>query len=273
MIEKSVNSLPIWFFESLLKHENISHFVSGRMGGFSSPPYDSLNLAFHVEDDPKKVHKNRQLLASTLDISLNNFTFAKQIHDSSVKIITEELRGSGGLEQQTAIEATDALVSNLSNICLIVLVADCVPILFFDPKKNVIGAAHAGWRGTVLGVVQNTVKTFLERFGSSPRDIIVGIGPSIGPCCYEVGSEVITHVEDTFHSKKGYIDEKPLEDGKGYLNLWETNKTLLVEMDIPENNIESAGICTHCNHNSFFSHRYQKSGTGRFGAGIMIKRV
>ena len=255
-----------------MKHENIYHFVSGRTGGFSNPPYDSLNLAFHVGDDPQKVHKNRQLLASTLDISLNNFTFGKQIHGSIVKIITEKLRGSGALEQQTAIEATDALVTNIPNICLIILVADCVPILFLDPKKNVIGAAHAGWRGTVKGVVQNTVKTFLERFGSSPKDIIVGIGPSIGPCCYEVGPEVITQVEDTFSSKKGYIDNKT-PDGKGYLNLWEANKTLLGEMGIPENNIESARTCTHCNHNSFFSHRYQKKGAGRFGTGIMLKRV
>lgn len=111
MIEKHINSLSIWFFESLLKYGGICHFVSSRIGGFSSPPYDSLNLGFNVGDDPQKVLRNRDLLASTLDISLNNLTFAKQIHDGGVKIITEELRGSGAIEQQTAIDATDALVT------------------------------------------------------------------------------------------------------------------------------------------------------------------
>lgn len=116
------------------------------------------------------------------------------------------------------------------------------------------------------------MRSLLEGFGSSPRDIIVGIGPSIGPCCYEVGPEVVAQVEKVLNNKKGPINnESP--DGKGYFDLWEANKKQLVQMGIPEGNIEFAGICTYCNHNLFFSRRYQKGETGRFGAGIMIKRV
>lgn len=271
MIQKQSNSLSIWFFENLLRHDNISHFISSRTGGFSSPPHDSLNLAFHVEDYPNIVIKNREVFASAIDIPLNNFTFANQVHGNNVQIVTEELKSSGTFEEQTALDATDALVTDTPDICLIVLVADCVPVLFFDPVKKVVGVAHAGWKGTIGRIVQNTVRVFMEKYGSSPEDIIIGIGPSIGPCCYEVGREVISQVEDTFYGKNSYIERKTA-DSKGYLNLWEINKTLLTEMGIPEKNIESAGICTHCNYNSFFSHRYEKSWTGRFGAGIMIKK-
>ena len=270
MIEKHMNSLSVWFFESLLKYGGICHFVSGRTGGFSSPPYNSLNLGFHVGDDPKKVLENRKVLASTLGISLDSFTFAEQIHDSRVRVVTEELKSSGGVEYKTAIDATDALVTDVPNICIIVLLGDCVPILFFDVKQNVIGVAHAGWRGTVRLVAEKTIRVFQERFRSKLEDIIVGIGPSIGPCCYEVGTEVVSQIENVFHGKAGYINSET-SDGRCYLDLWEANRAQLVKVGIPEGNIELSRICTYCKHSLFFSRRHQRGETGRFGAGIMIK--
>jgi len=269
MIEKHLNSLSIWFFERLLNYSCIIHFVSGRMGGFSNRPYGSLNLGFHVGDDPEAVIRNRNLLASTLGIPYDDFTFAKQIHDSGVKIITEEQRGSGVVKHETALDATDAFVTNVPNICIVMLLGDCVPILYFDPNRNVVGIAHAGWRGTVQSVAQNTVRAFRERFHSSPSDIIVGIGPSIGPCCYEVGPEVIAQFENIFCGKNVYVHNET-SNGKGYLDLWEANKTQLLQMGIPEGNIEVSGICTCCNHDLFFSRRHQKGETGRFGAGIKL---
>lgn len=220
MIKKHMNSSSIWFFGNLMKYKEIYHFISTRTGGFSSPPYDSLNLGFHVGDNPEVVFKNRTQLALILGISLGNFTTAKQVHGSNVKIITEDLRGRGAVNYDTAISATDAMVTDVPNICLMVLQADCVPILFFDPKKGVIGIAHAGWKGTIRLVAQNIVGTFQERFGCLPQDIVVGIGPSIGPCCYEVGPEVIAQAEKIFHNKRDYINNETL-DGKGYFNLWE----------------------------------------------------
>jgi len=270
MIEKKINSLSIWYFENLSKYKMIYHFVSTRIGGVSSFPYESLNLGFHVGDDPENVIKNRELLALALGIPLNNFTVAKQIHDGNVKIVTEQEKGFGIFSHDNAIDATDAMVTNVQNICLMVLLADCVPILFLDPKKKVIGVAHAGWKGTLKLVAQNTINVMKEKFGCSTVDILVGIGPSIGPCHYEVGPEVISQVEKIFHTKKGLIfNESP--DGKGYFNLWEANRKQILLSGVPANNIETAEICTYCNSALFFSERYQKGKTGRFGAGIMIK--
>lgn len=272
MIEKNVNSLSLWFFQNLLKYREICHFVSARNGGFSSPPYDSLNLGFHVGDNPEIVLKNREQLTLALGIPLNNFTIAKQIHGCNVKIVTEDLQGSGAFNYDTAINLTDAMVTSIPSICLMVLQADCVPILFFDVTQKAIGVAHAGWRGTVRMVAQNTVKVLQETFNCSPKDILVGIGPSIGPCCYEIGPETIAQVENAFRNEKGYINNKT-PNGKGYFNLWETNKVQLVQMGIPERNIEIAQICTCCNHPQFFSYRYQNTETGRFGAGIMLRSL
>ncbi len=269
MVEKNINSLSLWFFQHLLQHREIRHFVSTRNGGFSNPPYDSLNLAFHAGDNPEIVLKNRKRLASASGIPLDTFTIAQQIHGCNVKIVTKELRGCGAFNYDTAISATDAMITDTPDICLLVLQADCVPLLFFDVKKRVIGVAHAGWRGTVSLVAHNTVRVLQEKFHCSSQDILVGIGPSIGPCCYEIGHETIVQIKKAFHNEKDHVNSET-PDGKGYFNLWEANRTQLVQMGIPERNIEVARICTRCNHTVFFSYRNQHTETGRFGAGVML---
>ena len=184
-------------------------------------------------------------------------------------IATDEMRGYGAADLDKAVEATDAMITNVPRLCLTVLAADCVLVIFFDPQKKVIAAVHAGWRGTVKLAAQKTAETLKQEFNCNPTELLVGIGPSIGPCHYEVGPEVISQVEDTFGSTDGYInDETP--DGKGYFNLWEANKRQIMEAGIPARNIEVAQICTYCNAHLFFSERHQKGRTGRFGAGIML---
>lgn len=269
MIKQNINSLLIYSFDKLSEYREIEHFVSTRLGGFSAPPYKSLNLGFHVEDERITVLKNRILLASTLGKSLNNFTVAKQVHQANVTVITEDLIGKGAADYRSAIESTDAMITNVPDIYLMVFLADCVPILFFDPTKRVIGIVHSGWKGTLKLIAQKTVKALQKNFSSLPEDIIAAIGPSIGPCCYEVGSEVIEEVKNAFKTKNDYIVNEST-DGNGYFNLWKANKTQLVKAGIPERNIEVAEICTCCNADIFFSARSQKGKTGRFGAGIII---
>ena len=269
MLETRLQSLSTFQFHNLSKQRGIDHFVSTRIGGLSPPPYESLNLGFHVEDNTKTVLQNRELLASNIGIPLSDFTIPKQIHSGTVTIVPKEMRGYGAADLDTAVEATDAVVTDVPGLCLTVLAADCVLVLFYDPLKKVIAAVHAGWRGTVKLAAQKTAETLREDFNCNPTDILVGIGPSIGPCHYEVGPEVISQVEDTFGSTDSYIrDETP--DGKGYFNLWEANKRQVIEVGIPAQNIEVAQICTYCNAHLFFSERHQKGRTGRFGAGIML---
>jgi len=269
VIEKRIDLLQMLFFENLSRYKEIGHFISTRTGGFSSPPYDSLNLGFHVGDDPKTVLKNRGRLATTIGIPLNQLTIARQIHSGNVKIISEELRGKGCADRKEAINATDAMVTDVADICLTILVADCVPMLFFDPSRRVIGVAHAGWQGTLRFIAFNTVRAMERVFGSLPKDIIVGIGPSVGPCCYEVGPEVISQVENILHSKKDYIVNES-KDGKGYLDLWKANLEHLLHAGIQRRNVEMARTCTCHNPDLFFSYRHQRGNTGRFGVGIVI---
>jgi YfiH family protein len=269
MIKKKMDSLEILFFENLPSYGGITHFISTRNGGFSKAPYHSLNLGLHVGDDPEKVLKNRRRLAAAIGIPLNQFTIAEQVHSGNVRIILDETRGSGSKDYGNSIKGTDAMVTNKAGICLVILVADCVPMLFFDPVQGAIGVAHAGWRGTLKCIAQNTVRTLETAFGSSPRDIVVGIGPSIGPCCYSVGSEVIRQFENTFPTTKEIIVNKS-DDGTGYVDLWLANLKQLLHSGIERNNIELVEVCTRDNSDRFFSYRQQNGDTGRFGAGITL---
>jgi YfiH family protein len=271
MIEK-LGLLDILFFANLSQHKGIRHFVSTRTGGYSDSPYNSLNLALHVGDDPDKVLKNRKRLAKAIGIPLDQFTIAKQVHSGNVKVVSDKLRGSGSADEENAIENADAMVTDVPGICLIILVADCVPMLFFDPARNVIAAAHAGWRGTLQSIALHTVRAMEKHFGCSPQDILVGMGPSIGPCCYEVGPEVITQVKAVLSSYQYYI-RRESKNGKGYLDLQRANSDQLVRAGILRKNIETANQCTRHNAHIFFSYRHQHGETGRFGAGICMLRA
>ena len=272
MVEKKIGSLTVLFFESLLKHKVIKHFISTRTGGVSKFPYLSLNLGLHVKDNPEHVRNNRTCLAKAIGIPLNQFTTARQIHSGNVSIISEEMRGKGSIHHQEGIKDTDAMITNVPDICLMVLVADCMPMLFFDPSRRVIGVAHAGWRGALQYIAFNTVKTMEKAFSSSPRDIIVGIGPSIGPCCYKVGPGLIAQVEEVFHRKNEYIRNES-KDGEVYFDLWKANLDQLLHAGIERDNIEIAELCTRHNPDLFFSYRHQREDTGRFGVGIAIEKV
>ena len=269
MIEKKIESLDILFFENLSACKEIRHFLSTRTGGLSKAPYHSLNMGLHIGDDPETVLKNRRRLTAMIGIPLTQFTIAKQIHSGNVRVISDELRGSGSKDYESAIADTDAMVTNEADICLAILVADCVPMLFFDPVQRAIGVAHAGWRGTLKCIAQNTVRTLETAFGSSPGDIFVGIGPSIGPCCYRVGPDVISRFENTFPTAKEIIVNNS-DDGTGYFDLWKANVDQLLHSGIQRSNIELARICTRDNPDLFFSYRHQQGDTGRFGVGITL---
>jgi polyphenol oxidase len=149
------------------------------------------------------------------------------------------------------------------------MVADCVPLLLFDPVKKVVAVIHAGWRGTVQHITSNTIKVMIDRFGSNPADILAGIGPSIGPCCYEVGEEVKAVVHESFGTTEGYLVSQPHSE-KPYFDLWYANQKQLIELGLKPENIETSQICTKCNHRMFYSSRADKGVTGRFAAGIFL---
>ena len=269
MLEERIHASSIFRFRNLSAQGGVNHFVSSRIGGSSVSPYESLNLGFHVGDLPETVLKNRERLAATIQIPLSDFTFAKQIHSGTLTIVTKQMRGRGAADHDTAVEATDAMVTSVPGLCLVVLTADCVPVLLFDPQRHVVAAVHAGWRGCVKLITRRTVEVLQQEFNCQPTDILVGIGPSIGPCHYEIGPDVISQIEDAFGGKDDCIKNQSA-DGKGYFDLWEANKKQIMEAGVPPENIEIARICTYCNAHLFYSVRHQKGTTGRFGTGIML---
>ncbi len=256
-------------FENLSKFSAIKHFVTTRKGGTSKPPFEFMNLSFETRDDKQNVLKNRQILSETVQIPLQNFVMQNQMHTRNVLVVNQSHKGRGVFDHGESIQNNDAFVTNESDICLFVFGADCVPILFYDTKLGVIGAAHSGWRGTVQKIAQATVEAMMQNYGSSPKNIHVGIGPSIGKCCYEVGDEVCQSVIETYGTDKEFLITNSATHRK-HFDLWYANKYQLTEIGIPHGNIEISNICTLCHKDIFFSARSGE--TGRFGAGIMLKK-
>jgi YfiH family protein len=253
-------------FENLSRIPDLISFVTTRTGGVSHAPYESLNLGLHTTDNPDHVLKNRSELANRTGIPLNQFLYASQVHSGDVKVIDSASVNNGVLINNPR---TDATITALPGICLMVMVADCVPVLLFDPVKRVSAVIHAGWRGTVHKITSNTIRAMAEHFGSDPADILAGIGPSIGPCCYEVGEDVKEFVGQSFGTTQGYLVQKsPLS--KPHFDLWYANKKQLTDNGVKPENIETSELCTRCHSDIFFSSRASGGITGRFAAGICM---
>ena len=160
----------------------------------------------------------------------------------------------------------DAVITDKKRVALGISTADCLPILMIDRSKKVIAAIHAGWRGMWRGVVQKTARTMIEAFESSPEDILAGIGPAIGPCCYEVGGDVVSLFQNSSDNFQEFIQER---EGKTYLDLSRAAQLELTEVGIPPENIEAIPLCTSCRKDLFYSYR-RDGKTGRQLSFIML---
>jgi len=224
--------------------------ISNRYGGVSKAPYESLNLALHVKDSPKDVLENRALLSKKHNFVLENLIYMEQTHSSNISIIKDS--------SINKIKNCDALITNVKNIPLMVMVADCIPILVYDPKKEVIAVIHAGRNGTFNEISKKTIIKMKDEFGCLDDDILVHLGASIGLCCYEVGEEIAQIVDDRFKEKR---------DKSWYLDLHSMNILQLKSIGIK--NIEVSQTCTCCDKN-YFSYR-REGVTGRFSGLLMIR--
>ena len=262
-------SIPLYGFDILKPYGNsIVHFITTRNHALPPSTENYFTIGLNGAIDNAIVLNNRKALAEQFGFSPSAYVFASQVHDNRVAVVRDEDRGKGAFERSLYLCDIDAMVTNRKGICLVTQAADCVPILFYDPVKKAIGAAHAGWKGTVAKIPAEVVKSFIAEFGSNPKDLVVGIGPSIGSCCYEVGGEVVAMVKDSF----GSTDELILGNAKfskPVFDLWKANYKTLVEAGVNPENIEIAGMCTKCNNHHFFSAR--AGDKGRFGAGIMLQ--
>lgn len=209
------------------------------------------NLAYHVGDIKENVDKNRQKLALKYDYKDENLCYMNQIHSANVVVVDEN--------SPKYIDNCDALITKTKNLPLMVMIADCIPILMFDEVKGVIAAIHAGRNSTFLKISEITAKEMIENFSCKTENIKVIMGPSIQKCCYEVNDELKNIVEESF-GKEFVIGNN--------IDLQGINKKLLENLGIK--NIEISSICTKCSNKPFFSYRKEKN-TGRFAGVITFK--
>jgi len=244
--------------------ERLSAGFSTRNGGISKGSFDSLNCALHVGDDPQHVLENRKRLAEAAGFSFDAWTCGEQVHHNGVAVVTRQERGKGRDSRESALQDTDALITNEADIMLVSFYADCVPLYFYDPIRQAVGLAHAGWKGTAKRIAERTVEQFREAYGSNPEQLHAVIGPSIGSCCYEVDGKVIRAMQESGISD-GWT---PKSDDKFMLDLREINRQILIEAGILPSHIEVTHLCTRCHVESFFSHRRDGGRTGRMASWI-----
>lgn len=237
-------------FKNLSNHKNTTHLITKKD---HSHPYD-FSLALHTNEEPTSILHNR----SQLNKLFPNMKFitANQTHSDNITLVKHN-HEQGWHSLENAIENCDALITNQKNIMLTILTADCVPILLFDPKEEVVAAIHAGWKGTQQTIAFKTVEKMYQEFHSNPKNIIAGIAPSIGKCCYEVDWNVAQHFE---HIENAYEHKGE----KQMLDLPHINRLQLLEAGLKHENIEMSNICTACEVDDYFSYRKEGGCSGRF---------
>jgi len=245
-----------------LEQDGFVNGFSTRLGGVSQMPHDALSLAGFNEDSADNILENRRRF---LKLFSGDWALAGcwQVHGADVRVVHELEEARPAENQQGDTIYCDAIVSNTPGVLAGVKTADCVPILLGDPKSGAFAAVHAGWRGTLATIVQIAVCRLVSEFSVRTENLRVAIGAAAGPCCYEVGQDVI----DSFSNKFAYGIElfKETRPGHALVDLLAANRTQLISVGVLGDRIHSAPICTMCRTDLFFSYRQEKGIHGKVG--------
>jgi len=247
--------LRYYTFE-LLDEFPVQQAVLTRRGGVSPAPWAALNLGGTVGDDPQRVRENRGLALRTIGREMDSLYDVWQVHSAEV-VCTDRPRPPDVRHLQA-----DAILTDAPGVTLFMRFADCVPILLYDPVRQVVGLVHAGWQGTIKRIISAAVQTMQARYTSHPQDIQAGIGPSIGLHHYQIGPDVASQVRGAFgEDAAGLLTSR---NGSLCFDLWQANRLLLEQSGV--RHIQVSGICTACHLDDWYSHRGEHGKTGRFGA-------
>ncbi len=257
MIRSEAGSLAYYRFAALAAEHGLRHGFFTRLGGVSTAPYATLNVSASVGDDPQAVAVNRRRCFAALDLGEEQVVTPFQIHSTRVMRV-------GPADRGRSIADADGLLTDAPGVALFLRFADCVPILLYDHERPAIGLVHAGWRGTLDGIAGEAVRAMQDHFGSRPEGLWAGIGPAIGPCCYEVGADILERFARRFGP--GVLAGR--EPGERLLDLPGANEVALREAGVEE--IAQAGLCTACHTGEFFSHRREGGRTGRLAALVVL---
>lgn len=251
------NGVVTYTFEQLAGHAIHAH-VGTRHGGVSPAPWASLNFSVARGDSPERVRANRARFAEAVGIDPATPVVCRQVHGTGVAKVDW---AQAGLAQ----EGCDALITDAVGLPLSLVFADCVPVLLYDPVRHALGVCHAGWRGTVNGAAAATLWAMQAAYGTDAGDVLVGIGPSIGPESYEVGEEVVQLAHAKLKNAECYFSYPNGAERKPHFDLWQANALQLIEAGVHAAHVEIAGIDTAARTDEFFSHRGEQGRCGLFG--------
>ncbi len=258
-------SLTLLTFPSIESTGIVDHFFTTKPGGVSTGSYSSLNGGHNTADDQENIHRNRLIIEKICGY------YPKE------SIILEHGKNIHLIDDSTSLSETvtaDAVITKKRGVPLVIYYADCVPVFLVDPKEQAIALIHAGWRGTVMEICKETISEMKKQFNTKPENILAGIAPSIGPCCFETGSEVWSMFGKVFKKLKDlniFISNNSGGNDKRNINLWEFNRFTLIESGVKKENISVAQICTSCTDDLFFSYRRDQKITGRMAALIALR--
>ncbi len=258
----SKNNLDLAQFKNLSAFPELYHGVTTRTGGTSGAPFNGLNLGAHTGDSDEAVLANYEALSRALDFDLQKVVSSHQIHGAEIACVAELPPRTRPFPCAHALEGFDGFITATPGISLMVRVADCVPVILYAPDKKTVAVVHAGWRGTAAGIAKKAAELMVSQYGCAVESILAGIGPSIGPCCYEIGNDVAESFRRALPDCRRVLmqDEQNLYS----LDLQEANRLELIQAGLMPGHIEMSWLCTACNLNLFFSHRGEKGKTGRF---------
>lgn len=258
------NKGKIFYYEPAFAGAGVSGGFTTRHEGVSRPPYNSLNLGTGTQDAAHNVQGNRSVLARAFGATLEQLVTVTQVHGDDLLVIDQQ---NDDFTHFARLEC-DGIITNQPGVMIGVCVADCVPVLLFDPRQKVVATLHAGWQGTAANIAAKGVEAMVTVFDSRPSDILAAIGPAIGPCCYEVDPPV----KNGFARQQAAWDlyAQPQEPGKWQLDLAAINKHQLLAAGLASSKIETSGICVCCTAESFFSYRREQGETGRQMGFIML---
>jgi polyphenol oxidase len=259
MIRHENSGIVYYKFEKLDAVGEVVHGITARHGGVSTGPWASLNLTKGNGDDPERVEENLRRASAAFGVARADLVSPNQRHTTHAVRVGAAQRGQ-------ILTDTDTLLTDEPEVPVLLRYADCTPVMLYDPRRRAFALVHSGWRGTVAGAVTVAIAAMIEAFGSKPAELIAGVGPSIGPCCYEVGDEVASAVRASFADAERLLPRNGSE--RRHFDLWSANRHWLAEAGVRQ--VEVAGICTACHMDEFFSYRGGKGRTGHFGALMMV---
>lgn len=261
--------VPFLTFPALEEYPYLLHAFSTRQGGVSQGEFSTMNLCFNRGDKDENVLENYRRICGAVGFAFDGLTASSQDHHTVIRRVGKEHAGLG-ITRPRDRTSVDGLCTNEPGITLVTYYADCVPLFFLDPDHRAVGLCHAGWRGTVDRIGACMVEMLRKEFGSDPRRLVAAIGPSIGPCCYEVDAPVAERFLAMNELRpEEFAREK--EDGKFMLDLWECNRRVLMAAGIPADSIHTAKLCTKCNHELLYSHRIMGNARGGLAAMMELK--